>query len=195
MARPRTFNETEVLDRAMQVFSAYGYEGASMAALTAAMGLTAPSIYAAFQSKRGLFEAVINHHVLCEQKRRDRVLSQATARAVAEAWLLEAAAGLVNAQASGTLLIAGGLAASPENQDVPGALARRRQANELALWDRFAQAKASGDLPAGADPAGLAAFIATVHDGMAVRAASGATLADLQAIARQAMKGWPTAGR
>lgn len=181
-----------MLDRAMAVFSTHGYEGTSMAALSSAMRLTPPSIYAAFQSKRGLFEAVLNHHVLCQGEARARVLAAPTAREVAEMWLLEAAKGLSNLEPGGRILVAGGLSAGPGNEDVPSALARRRQANELALWDRFEKAKVAGDLPADVDPAGLATFIATVHDGMSVRAASGATLDVLEGIARQAMKGWPS---
>ncbi|WP_245461175.1 helix-turn-helix domain-containing protein, partial [Mesorhizobium sp. M7A.F.Ca.US.005.03.2.1] len=46
--RPRTFDRTAALRRAMQVFWARGYEGASMSELTAAMGINSPSLYAAF---------------------------------------------------------------------------------------------------------------------------------------------------
>ncbi|TIU07517.1 MAG: helix-turn-helix transcriptional regulator, partial [Mesorhizobium sp.] len=57
--RPRTFDRTTALRRAMEVFWAKGYEGASMSDLTAAMGINSPSLYAAFGSKEALFlEAV-----------------------------------------------------------------------------------------------------------------------------------------
>jgi AcrR family transcriptional regulator len=191
MARPREFEEAEVLDQAMQVFCSHGYEGTSMAALTAAMGLTAPSIYAAFGSKRGLFEAVLNRHVICQQEERERILSAPTAKEVAEQWLFQAAENLAGAGAAGSLLIHGGLATGPEN-DVPAALAKRRTSQELALWDRFERAQASGDLPPNADPAVLAGFVTTVLNGMIVRAAAGATETDLRRIARQAISGWPT---
>ncbi|TIX24457.1 MAG: helix-turn-helix transcriptional regulator, partial [Mesorhizobium sp.] len=46
--RPRTFDRTAALRRAMEVFWAKGYEGASMSELTAAMGINSPSLYAAF---------------------------------------------------------------------------------------------------------------------------------------------------
>ncbi|WP_419827546.1 TetR/AcrR family transcriptional regulator [Sphingomonas sp.] len=193
MARPRQFDEAEVLDRAMQVFCAHGYDGASMMALASAMGLAGPSVYAAFGSKRGLFEAVLDRHIACEGEQRDRILSAPTARAVAERWLFEAADRLPGVTPAGSVLILGGLSASPDNGDVPAALARRRQANELALWDRLERAKADGDLPADADPAALAAFVTVVCDGMVVRAAAGATTADLRKIAVQAMRAWPSA--
>ena len=193
MARPRQFDEAEVLDRAMHVFCAHGYEGASMTALTAAMGLAGPSVYAAFGSKRGLFEAVLDRHIVCEGEQRERILSAPTARAVAERWLSEAAARLPDMTPAGSVLILGSLSAGPDNGDVPAALAKRRQANELALWDRLERAQADGDLPADADPAALAAFVTAVCDGMVIRAAAGATRTDLWKVASQAMRTWPCA--
>ena len=175
----------------MHVFCAHGYEGASMTALTAAMGLAGPSVYAAFGSKRGLFEAVLDRHIVCEGEQRERILSAPTARAVAERWLSEAADRLPDVTPAGSVLILGGLSAGPDNGDVPAALAKRRQANELALWDRLERAQADGDLPADADPAALAAFVTVVCDGMVIRAAAGATRTDLWKVASQAMRTWP----
>ncbi|MGV0800422.1 helix-turn-helix domain-containing protein, partial [Mycolicibacterium elephantis] len=53
--RPRTFDRTEALEHAMEVFWQHGYEGASMSDLTASMGINSPSLYAAFGSKEQLF--------------------------------------------------------------------------------------------------------------------------------------------
>src|SRR5678816_2244670 len=57
--RPRSFCKEEALDRAMTVFWRNGYEGASLAHLTEAMGINSPSLYACFGSKEGLFKAVL----------------------------------------------------------------------------------------------------------------------------------------
>jgi len=53
--RPRSFDRAAALRRAMEVFWAKGYEGASLSDLTAAMGINSPSLYAAFGSKEALF--------------------------------------------------------------------------------------------------------------------------------------------
>jgi AcrR family transcriptional regulator len=56
--RPRSFSLEAALDRAIPVFWAKGYNGASFRDLTQAMGISAPSLVAAFGDKRGLFDAV-----------------------------------------------------------------------------------------------------------------------------------------
>ncbi|WP_280301617.1 TetR/AcrR family transcriptional regulator [Nocardia abscessus] len=57
--RPRAFDRTEALHRAMEVFWEHGYEGASMSDLTTAMGINSPSLYAAFGGKEQLFRAAV----------------------------------------------------------------------------------------------------------------------------------------
>lgn len=191
MARPRTFDEGEVLDRAMDVFCRHGYEGTTMTELTTAMGVTAPSVYAAFGSKRGLFEAVLDRYTDGQRAHRAWVIAAPTAREVAERLLLRAADQLPNLGGPpGCLLVQGGLATGVDNADIPLALARRRQANELTLRDRFEQAKASGDLPPTADPSTLASFVSTVFDGLSVRAAGDATVEELRKVVEQAMASW-----
>ncbi len=61
--RPRSFDTDLVLDQALEVFWAKGYDGASLDDLTAAMGLSRPSVYAAFGDKHSLFLAVLDRYV------------------------------------------------------------------------------------------------------------------------------------
>jgi AcrR family transcriptional regulator len=197
MARRRNFEADEVLDRAMDVFWRSGYEGSSMAELTSAMGLSAPSIYGAFHSKRGLFDAVLDRYADRQSEHGVWILSAPTAREVAERMLFRAADELIGPnQPPGCLLIQAGLTAGPGNHDIPKDLAQRRRAKELALRDRFERAVAEGDLPADADAAALASFVVAVFGGLGIQAAAGASRNELRRIAERAMAGWParTAG-
>ena len=62
MGRPREFDETEVLDRALEVFWRKGYEGASVEDLVQATGLSRASLYGAFGDKDKLFERAIERY-------------------------------------------------------------------------------------------------------------------------------------
>lgn len=59
MGRNRSFDESEVVDRAARQFLATGYEATSLDDLVAATGLHRGSLYKAFGSKRGLFVAAL----------------------------------------------------------------------------------------------------------------------------------------
>jgi hypothetical protein len=84
-----------------------------------------------------------------------------------------------------------GEAAEPIRQE----LVSRRKAGEAAIRQRFERAISDGDLPADANAADLARFIATVNVGMAVQAAGGASRNELQRVARIALRSWPEADR
>ena len=58
--RPRAFDPDVALDRAMHVFWAKGYEGASLSNLTQAMRINRPSLYAAFGNKEELFRKALD---------------------------------------------------------------------------------------------------------------------------------------
>ena len=62
MARPRSFDETTVLDAALGGFWGRGYEATSIRDLTAAMGISGPSLYNAFGDKRALFAEALDHY-------------------------------------------------------------------------------------------------------------------------------------
>lgn len=63
MARPREFEEAQVLDAALSVFWERGFEGASIEFLTEATGLSRASLYGAFGDKLGLFQRVMERYM------------------------------------------------------------------------------------------------------------------------------------
>ena len=64
--RPRGFDLGAAVSTAMELFHHYGYDGVGVAELSKTIGITAPSLYAAFGSKRKLFERVLVHYVQSE---------------------------------------------------------------------------------------------------------------------------------
>ncbi|MFJ5296509.1 TetR/AcrR family transcriptional regulator [Pseudomonas sp. NPDC088368] len=191
MARPRKFDEHEVLDRAMEVFWNLGYDGASMAELTKAMNLNAPSIYFAFGSKRGLFDAVLEHYDLHREHYRDSILDAATAREAAERFLFGGIEWLTASdEPPGCLLVQAGLATSASS-DIPATLACRRGRIVPFMSERFEQGQLKGNLSKEADVQALARYMLMIFNGLCVQAAAGSSREELEADARRAMMGWP----
>ena len=57
--RPRTFDEAEAVERAIQVYWSKGYDGVTIDDLVAGMGVGRPSLYAVFGDKRAIFLRVL----------------------------------------------------------------------------------------------------------------------------------------
>jgi TetR/AcrR family transcriptional repressor of nem operon len=62
MSRPKQYNRTELLDRAVELFRRQGFNGTSTAELVAELGVNRKSMYAEFGSKQELFEATLEHY-------------------------------------------------------------------------------------------------------------------------------------
>jgi AcrR family transcriptional regulator len=184
MGRPREFDMEKALDEAMEVFWRHGYEGATIAELTDAMGINPPSLYAAFGSKEGLLKAALDRYSERRNAFMCEVLSAPTAREVVERMLLRIADMHTDPDnPPGCLLVAGGLACGAGAENIPFELASRRAHVEDQLRERFVHAKEVGDLAPDADPAVLARYLSAVIAGMGVLASSGANRDDLRQIA------------
>jgi AcrR family transcriptional regulator len=193
IGRPREFDIDRALERAMELFWRQGYEGTSLADLTRELGLTRPSLYAAFESKEGLFLKALD---LYEARAgyRQAALTAPTAAAYARA-LLEGAADLHGDKRNppGCLGVQGALACAPQSDPIRKELIRRRKIGESIILDRLKRAKAEGELPPDADPADLARYLSIVIYGITIQAAGGATRTELRSAAALALRGWPQA--
>lgn len=189
MGRPREFDAELALDQAMEVFWRHGYEGATIAELTEAMGINPPSLYACFGNKEGLLKAALDRYTKLRSVWMDEVVAAPTAREVAERMLMGIAQKQTDpANPPGCLLVQGGIACGTGSENVPFELAARRAENEDQLRDRFIRAKAEGDLKPTADPAALARYVSAVSVGMGVMASSGSDREALRQVADVAVQ-------
>src|SRR5947207_6588148 len=156
---PRAFGPGAALDRAMHVFWAKGYEGASLSNLTRAMRINRPSLYAAFGNKQQLFGKVLDRYMDGPVAYFGKALAAPKARNVIEQIFLGAAkmAGDPKIPA-GCLMVQGALACGNAAGSVRKEAAGRRAAGEIALRRRLQRAKREGDLPRNADPGELARY-------------------------------------
>lgn len=191
--RPRSFDAEQALDCALDVFWRKGYEGATLPDLTEAMGINRPSLYAAFGNKEQLFRKALDRYMEGPASFVRQALERPTARRVAEALLYGEIELLTNPKnPRGCFAVQAALACGDEAECVRAELSARRKSLELAIRRRLQRARRERDLPARADPAALAGFLAAVTHGLAVQAAGGATRKDLKRVAEMALRAWPT---
>ncbi|NUS12141.1 MAG: TetR/AcrR family transcriptional regulator [Streptomyces sp.] len=186
--RPRSFDRDEALERAVTVFWRHGYDATSVALLTGALGIGAPSLYAAFGDKKALFLEALDRYLATHGAFTARALAEEPdARAAVGRLLHEACAAYTRPdRPPGCLLITAATNCSPQSEDVAGHLRGIRLRGRAALEARLAADGVPG-------AAALAAFYAAVLQGMSAQARDGATTADLRRIADTALLAWPGA--
>jgi len=195
LGRPRTFNREKALNKAMEIFWAKGYEGATLTDLQKAMGgITAPSFYAAFGSKEKLFrEAVDLYSKIQEIPILNALTSKSTARASVEAFLMVIAESFTQSdKPHGCLVILGGINCMQDNKSVQDYLRDRRAERQHVILQRLQRGVEDGDLPADIDLKRIATFYSTVISGLAILARDGATRKDLKTTVESAMAAWDT---
>ncbi|GAC1364698.1 MAG: TetR/AcrR family transcriptional regulator [Acidobacteriaceae bacterium] len=176
----------------MLLFWRHGYEATSVSDLTKAMGITPPSLYAAFGDKKQLFLEAVHRYVSGPVTSESIIDEAPTAR--------EAAAGLLRASVlsftdettpAGCLLASSAISCSPAAADVQKALATIRLKIERRLREKIHRDKGMSKLRQEIGPDALAGHIMAVIQGMSTLARDGATRKKLSHVAAVAMLGWP----
>ena len=193
--RPWGFDRDAALDAALHLFWERGYQATSIAALTSAIGIQPPSLYAAFGDKRALFlECVRLYSQRHEGDVRQAFVEETTAKRAVERMLHALAAKYTDPTHPPGCLVIGALANhAPENADVADELRAMRNGFKQGLVDRIQQDIQAGVLPADTDARALATFYAGVAQGMSRQAQDGASYEELEGLAKMAMKAWPSA--
>jgi len=192
--RPLSFDRDAALQKAMLAFWRHGYETTSVSELTHAMGITAPSLYAAFGDKQRLFLEAMRLYAGSPYEL-DAALAEApTARAAAQRMLYAAAkAFTADAMPKGCLLASATASGSAASADVQKEVANIRRDIQQRLQRRIEQDVTEAILPAGTDSAALAALVIALIQGMSVLARDGAAEQSLLPMIDIALSAWPIA--
>lgn len=194
LGRPRSFEPDAALEKALTVFWEHGYEGASLAMLTEAMGISRKSMYAAFGNKEELFFKVLQLYESGPGAYVQDSVRAHTAREVARDYLYGAVnAGTQPHRPAGCLGVRAALAVGATGKGVQEVLSSWRAKSQTDLRERFQQAVDEGDLPSDADADLIARYLTTVADGVSVQATGGASRATLQRVVDTALLHWPPA--
>ena len=191
--RPRAFDREQALAIALDLFWRHGYNGTSIPQLTTAMGISPPSLYAAFGSKDALYREVVKLYLMQYTSFMNHLFDEKiSARDAVERALLAAAKQFSQAEhAPGCMISSAELQAAPDNEALADDIAKLRKAAQHIMFTRLEVARRSGELPSNTDTATLAAFYAMISQGMSVQARDGAKAVELKRLAMLAMRAWP----
>jgi len=194
--RPRTFDIDFALDRAVEVFWKHGFQDASMHELTEAMGLSKPSLYAAFGDKEALYLKTLDRYMQLLLERHGAALhDEPDGRRAVEGFLRSLALMLADPTLPGGCFIINGTAdcgGSTIPASVELALRAALQGSEMMILERLRRAQRDGDLPPDARPDALAAMFGSLLAGLAVMAKSGTRHDKLDGVIDAAMAVWPS---
>lgn len=178
--RPRSFDRDAALAAAITLFWRTGYEETTIAMLTSAMGVTPPSLYAAFGDKDSLFNeaSALYFRRTCEAV--DAAATRPTAREAIAVMLDD------TARAHTDPLTPLGCLMLTEPR-----LATQRENIHGRLMDRIARGITEGDLPTTVQPDQLASFLMATMRGMSGCARDGGSTEEVLAIAGYAVAAIP----
>lgn len=182
--RPRSFDRDKALDVAMREFWRRGFDTVSVAELTGAIGITPPSLYAAFGDKASLFREVVGRYQATHGAFFGRALAaEPTVREGVRRALREAAVEYTNPEhPPGCLVLGAAVNYTTASAGIAEMLREQRAANAEALRLRI-------EVEGG--PTRLAVLVAVVLEGMSQHARDGATTEELLDVAEAAMLAWP----
>ena len=186
--RPIGFDKDAALEAAMLLFWERGFEGASMAELTQAMGLSPSSIYAAFGDKQALFSLAVKRYLNTRAQYATEALQKQSLERVIRALFDNTVAFLTTPGHPPTCMtLAGAMGCSVDAAPARDLMTEVRKQNEVAIRQRLLKARKSGELSKDIDVNDYTRYLSSILAGLSVQAANGSTKAELRRTAEMAL--------
>lgn len=193
--RPRSFDRALALDRAMDLFWRRGYDTVGIKDLTATLGISDSSLYAAFGSKSALFAEVVNEYAQRYGGYTEEAATAVTAREAAEILLRNAALQQTAPERPhGCLIVDGATNHLPASAPIAADLRRRRDSVTAMIEEKAEADIAEGALLGDVSARTRALHVTAVWEGNAHLARDGASRAELLGVVDLALQCWDATG-
>lgn len=184
MPRPQTFEYQAVLDKAMCVFWAQGYEATSVDDLITATGLARQSMYSTFGNKHAFYLAALQHY---QEMLGARMLgAMKGAQGVKEAFRRLFDQVVADAVSEGTrpgcMMVNAATELAARDPEVCRLTQEAEAAKERAFAELIREAQTQGEISLSKDPEMLAKFLYNAVLGLRVRATRKPSRAELEPI-------------
>ena len=191
--RPREFDTELALGAALRVFWAKGYEGASLSDLTDEMGITRPSLYAAFGNKETLFRQALDLYERDKLTYIGDAIEAPTARAVAERLLMGSVDAATTGDCKGCMGVIASVACQSVEPSIRDDVNARAESSRRAIIARMQQAIDAGEFRVATEAEAITRYLLAIMQGISVQAQSGASRDELLQVADSALLSWPSA--
>jgi len=188
MARPRTFDEADVVEAAREQFWTHGYSSTSVDDLTAATGLGKGSLYGAFGDKHSLFVRALDDYCTTAVARVSSQLRQPGVPAIDRlANHVQAIVGdvIADADGRGCMMAKSSVELGGADLDVDRIVGDSLRRWRSDLVDCLVEAQGDGAITAEADPQALATMLLGLLRGLEVLHKGGVKPAQLRAAGEQ----------
>ncbi|MEY8710173.1 TetR family transcriptional regulator [Mangrovibacter phragmitis] len=192
--RPKVFDREDALDKAMALFWRHGYEATSLSHLVEATGAKAPTLYAEFTNKEGLFRAVLDRYIARFVSQYEAQLfasSKPLAEALKDYMVAVALCYTSKETPQGCFIITTSSALAASSEKVAEMIRQRHVKQAQALITFLVQRQARGELSASCQCAVLGNYLSCIVQGMSVSAREGASFETLEAIINTALSSLP----
>ena len=172
--RPRSFDERQALEKAIQVFWSKGYDGVTIDDLVAGMGVGRPSLYAVFGDKRTIFLRALRAYAEAKGARTAKALfSPPTLRDALASFLRHAVeTATEEGSAPGCLMMC--VAPLVDDAEVRQFLKDAAAASMALVERRFCDGISAGEIPSDFPVAARASQTLDLVRGLTMRAQMGA---------------------
>lgn len=178
----------------MALFWQHGYEATSLADLVEATGAKAPTLYAEFVNKEGLFLAVLDRYISRFAARHEAVLfdeDKSVDQALRDYFTAIATCFTSKDTPAGCFMINTSAALAASSTDIANTIKSRHAKQEQTLAQFLQQRQLRGELAENGDVQQLAQFLNCVLQGMSISAREGADFEKLMRIADTTLRLWP----
>jgi TetR/AcrR family transcriptional repressor of nem operon len=189
LARPRAFEEKDVLDAAIECFWRRGLEATSVRELCESMGLNQPSLYNAFGDKRALFSKALERYAARSMRERiERLERQEAPKAAIAAFFRELIArSLSDPDRRGCLIVNSALEVAPHDSALRAVIASYLAEIEGFFRRCLERARADGDIAESVNPRDAARLLLGLVLGLRVAARAKPERALLEGMVRPAL--------
>ena len=172
--RPRSFDEKEALEKAIQVFWSKGYDGVTIDDLVAGMGVARPSLYAVFGDKRTIFLRALKAYAEAKGARAAKALlaPQSLRDSLANFLRYAVESATEKGSARGCLLIC--IAPLVNDAEVQRFLQSAVEDGAALVERRFRDGISAGEIPSDFPAAARATQVTDLARGLTMRAQMGA---------------------